>query len=171
MKIVEKGEFMNAYYHEFAVGFNFWMVFFIVVVILMAVLGTKQYRRLRRQVVEQFSKKKLMVVAAVLALIFGCMLVVESRDGIVQHLDNGLAANESPLISVLGAPLVVAFAVLIAWSVFYLTGLVAGLAKAGWLYLQMENNSQGYDVRQIRRNQARARADRRQQEWQNSRKR
>lgn len=163
----EKGEFMNAYYHEFAVGFNFWMIFAVVAVVLMAMLGTKQYRRLRRQVVQQFPEKKLMVVAAVLAILFGLMLTIESSAGIIQHLDNGLASNESPLMSVLGLPLVVFFAAVTAGAIFFLVGYIAGLAKAGWLYLQMENNNQRYDIRQVKRSQARERS-RAQQEWRNS---
>ena len=150
---------MNAYYHEFvprAPWMHLYCWFFIGMILIMVLAGSRQWRRLRRQVIRQYDNKPLMVVAAALAFVFACMFVTESHDGIVQYFANGTMANESVALTA-GFGLVGSWllSATVAWLVLYEVGRIAGNAKAGRLYIQLEEFQQEQEVKEIRRRQAR----------------
>lgn len=131
---------MNSYQHEFSVGFNFWMIFIILMVGVMILLGLMQHRwHTRYRTKQVFGDLLFVVVAVVAGIILAAMLVVESRDGITQALDNNIPSDEYAWQSVL----MMLPAALVAGGVFaavlYAIGRVVALMKLGWLHREMGN--------------------------------
>ena len=129
---------MNSYYHGLEVGFNFWMVFVGVMIGVMIVMGLKQYRRSRRQAVQVFDDRLFALVAVVAAIVLAIWLIVESGDGIIQWLDNGISADAYAWQSVIGMPFMAVCAASIFAVVLYAIGWTVGLAKLGHLHKELE---------------------------------
>ena len=144
---------MNAYYHEFSIGFNLWMVFLLVAILLMAVLGTRQYARVRGQIVKKFDSGLLVRVSAVMAVVLGFMITAESSSGIIQFMDNHIDAATDASWSLISLPFVVLSAALVIGIILYFVGYVAGLAKAGLLFTELEYLGKEYSARQVRKRQ------------------
>ncbi len=121
------------YYHEIVVGFNWWMVLVPLFAVIEAIIGWRSFalrggeiRRVRHQKLVDYS-------SAMFAIIVAALLLIESADGIVQWLDNGTPAGDSPLWNVGMAPFVALFAGLLYWGVLVGVGRLFSLAKAGQL--------------------------------------
>lgn len=83
---------MSRYYHDFYIGFNIWMAVAPLFIMFAAFVGLKTVNNKNwEKVMNYFSKPA--------AALFGILLFVESRDGIIQYFDNGLSEGESGVIS------------------------------------------------------------------------
>lgn len=143
---------MNPFYHEFTIGFNFWMIYVVVAVVVAAFVGVKNYRLEKREIVKNWSDKQLAYITMTLTVVFVVMLVVESMDGIVQYSDNHLAVGEPGALSLLvGAPMIILFSAAVFWAVLCLVVYIAGLARVGWLY----NRAQEARLREAQRERER----------------
>lgn len=116
---------MSSYYHQFTPGWNWYYLFAGVSLLLAVLLGIRQVKfdqkRLKLAYVRDDVSDPVMGVLSVIdAVIFGIMLWVESEHGILQWLDNGLTAKDSPAWSVLlFGPAVIAAAFMYGALVFY----------------------------------------------------
>ena len=129
---------MNSYQHEFSVGFNFWMVFIILMVGVVILLGLMQHRwHTRYRTKQMFGDTLFVAVAVVAGIILAVLLVIESRDGITQALDNNIPGDEYAWQSVvMMMPVALAIGGAFA-AVLYVIGRVVALMKLGWLHKEM----------------------------------
>ncbi|MBO7132342.1 hypothetical protein J6V85_03770 [Candidatus Saccharibacteria bacterium] len=126
---------MNAYYHEFAVGFNWWMVIGAMMVVSMVLLGVyRYYLNSEVRVIRRFEDKLISIIAAFEAAIFGFLLFVESRDGIIQYFDNGLTEFDSPIWSIILMPFVIIFAAIFFFVILFGVCKIASWARKGYIY-------------------------------------
>ena len=116
---------MNRYYHEFQVGFNFWMIAMVVAAIVMIVLGISQYRRVGCKVVKQFEDKGLVTISGIMTLIVGVMVTAESSAGILQWLDNHLDSKTDAAWSLIALPVVLILIAVVMWAILYGIGWLA----------------------------------------------
>lgn len=100
---------MNTYYHDFTIGFNFWMVFLVIGGIIMVIISKNFYvvdfRENGRPFVRgRYESKKINsninVTALVMAIAFEIMFGLESWRGLIQFFDNNLAKNDDPMWSI-----------------------------------------------------------------------
>lgn len=123
---------MSEYYHEFEVGFNWWMVTAPLFAVAMIALGMSLYHMKERDgrliIYRNLNDNILYVAGIVFAVVIGVQLIVESGNGIIQYFDNGLGRYESPVWSVVGLAMAVPCVVLL-YGV-----LIIGLGKVGtWI--------------------------------------
>ena len=93
----------NEFYHAFLVGFNWWMVAGMTLFILAIVLGTKRPVLSDGKVKNRFRAELLSLYAAVAAILWGMLFVLESHRGILQFFDNIAARDDHPLYAMLAA--------------------------------------------------------------------
>ena len=101
----------NPFDHAFTPGFNWWYVMAVLGIIAIALVGWNKYYVhiecvYRRRLAKHYNDKFISFVSTLITIIIMVMVYKESVSGIIQFLDNGLAADESPVYSVLGAPFV-----------------------------------------------------------------
>ena len=149
---------MNAYYHEFSVGFNWWMVAMILFAVIAIVFGIGQ-TYLKRVVREQkiiwklryrYNDLLFMLLGVVAAIVITIMLFVESFDGVIQSFDNSLGRYESPVWSLILAPGAIVFVGAVFGCLIDLLAIVASKTKVAvqkfyWKYLR-------YYVKKVKRN-------------------
>ncbi|MBQ3473981.1 hypothetical protein IJH72_02345 [Candidatus Saccharibacteria bacterium] len=128
---------MNAYYYE---GFkpeifsNVWAFFAIAMFIAMVALGVMQYYMTPKLGIRRrYNERMFAFVASIGAIIFGVLLFVESSDGIIQMFDNKLLAGESPLWSVIWAPISILGAAIVFFGVLYGLAVWASWTREGYL--------------------------------------
>lgn len=139
MKNVEEGAVVSYYYYYGTeITFNYWMVVAPVGLALVILLGLKQYDWWQGNIVRVFENIWYERFAVVVSIVILIMLMVESGDGIIQYLDNRMAASGYSAAyawqSVLAMPFVAMIPASIYGAMLYFVGRLAGLAKAGWLY-------------------------------------
>lgn len=120
-------------------GFNSWVILIAVAVVAMALLGFLQYALVRKTggryvIKKQFNDIIIKSANIALTVIFIILLTNDSWRGIIQMLDNHLAATDSPVWSIILFPIVVfAIAGLFA-AICHIVEKIASLAKIGLLY-------------------------------------
>ena len=126
---------MNAYYHTFSIGFNFWMVVAPLLMVAMVVFEARSYRLFLKSlsIYRTHSDKATLMLSGLFTLLVTTMVVAESSDGIIQIFHNGLEKYESPFWSYLGLTLVVAMVFIVYWVALFFAGKVAAYAKLGYL--------------------------------------
>lgn len=127
------------YYHGLQMGFCAWMVLAPLMLVAVALVGTRQYDWYNGYIARVFDSAWYWRVAIVVTIVMELLLVIESSgDAIIQMLDARMLAAGYPESylwqSVAGMPLVALLPASAYGIIFYLTGRIAGLAKAGWLY-------------------------------------
>ena len=126
------------YYYGTEITFNCWMVVAPVGLILVILLGLRQYDWWQGNIAKVFGNAWYERFAVAMSIIIMLMLMVESGDGIIQYLDNQMAAGGYSAAyawqSVFEMPFVAMMLAAIYGAVLYLVGRLAGLVKAGWLY-------------------------------------
>lgn len=124
---------MNAYYHEFQVGFNCWMVIAPLLVVVAIVVGFAQtyLKKVPKgyKLRFRYNENMFLFVAVLSAVIFGVLLFLESSDGIVQYFDNHLGQYESPVWSLFLAPFAMLFASALFGVVVFFAGIGASIVK------------------------------------------
>ena len=135
------------FYHQFSVGFNWWMVLAPLFVVLEAVIGWRSFA-LRGGEIRRVRHKKLVdYTSAMFAIVVAALVLIESADGIVQLLDNRTVAGESPIWNVGAVPFVALFVGFFYWGVLVGIGRLFSLAKAGRL---LERQHQHRKVRRTK---------------------
>lgn len=125
---------MNQYYHEFVLGWNWWMLEAFIMVVFMVFLGIKQYYMTSDLKIRgRYNEKLFALVATVGAIIFGLMVFFESADGVIQYFDNHLSAGESAVWSLIFAPFAIIFASLLFFLALYGIAVLASWAREGYL--------------------------------------
>ncbi len=113
---------MNAYYHEFLPGFNYWYIGLPVALLLIAFLAYHGVGLKHGKIKTSFFGKLGVALMLLSTAAFPLALIFESGAGIVQVFDNRLRANDSPVYSLFFAGLAIAFLAivyfLIARSIF-----------------------------------------------------
>ena len=122
----------NEYYHAFQVGFNWWMIVMAIAIAVMIFLGKEQYEERGSRIRRIYGEKLLSIVAAVWAVVWTVMVAIESISGVIQLFDNSLA-GDSPVYSVLFAPIAIGMAGLLFWLILLYIGKIAGWAYLGYL--------------------------------------
>ena len=131
--------YKNAYYHNFTIGFNWWMVVAVVLVGLAIFVGIKMYKAIDgRRIRKVFNDKLFVLISAVSGVVMMLMLFIESWDGILQYLLNSLRFNESPALAVICAVMAIFFASFFFALIIYLVLLVSGWARFGYLHDKMK---------------------------------
>lgn len=96
---------MNKYYHDFSIGFNWWMVLLVVSVVVMIIVGRSQYELRRRdgklRIFKMFSSKRYYLIVSLLTVAFTVLFLKESWRGVIQMFDNSLSYTDSPVYSLL----------------------------------------------------------------------
>lgn len=146
---------MNAYYHSFEIGFNFWMVFVFVALLVMGALGAFTYKWAKPEPVRVVSDRVVKRLVAVLSVIFCILLFVESMDGIIQALDNHLDAHISAAWSIIVFPFAMIFIIVVFAALLYVVYYAASLIKLGRLYEQMRVQRERREYREAKRLAAR----------------
>jgi hypothetical protein len=119
---------MNEYYHAFKVGFNWWEVVAVVFAILMLIIGwTTLYVRTDGKI--RRSHRLVLMAPIVFGVILTVLLGVESGKGILQFLDNSLAANDSAVWSLILWPFALLFAGALLVVALYIVGFIACFVK------------------------------------------
>lgn len=125
---------MNPYYHEFSVGFNWWMVVGAIMVIVAIIAGVMQsYLTAGLKIKRRYNERLFALISTFGAIVFGIMLFFESGDGILQWLDNHLSLHESGALSLFFfGPALVGVAIFF-FSILYGVANFASWTKEGFL--------------------------------------
>lgn len=91
---------MSRYYHEFHVGFNWWMVFVPAAFVLVGVMGWFSAYLDRHGRVKSFSDDSLTFLSVLIGLGLPVLLFRESIAGIIQLFDNMLSGSDSAMWSI-----------------------------------------------------------------------
>lgn len=127
---------MNAYYHAFTPGFNFWYLAAPLFAVIVAIIGARVYymdgdsKKIYRR---RYNGLLCFTLSIVFAIAIAFMIGSESFRGIVQYFDNGLERFESPVWSLVGAGMTVAMFSILYAGLLILIGRVAAWAKHGYL--------------------------------------
>lgn len=127
---------MNAYYHAFTPGFNFWYVLAPLFAVVVATIGARVYymdndsKKIYRR---RYNGLLVCISSIVFTIVIAVMIGNESFRGIVQYFDNGLDRFESPVWSLVGAGMAVAMFSTLYAGLLVLIGRVAAWAKHGYL--------------------------------------
>ena len=118
----------NPFYHAFTPGFNWWYVVAILGIIVVALVGWNKYyiyaeHAYRKDLFRRYNNKFIGLVSTFFTIVVMIMVCIESADGIVQFLNNGLEVNESPAWSVIVAPFVLIGVAGLYWTVLEYVGL------------------------------------------------
>ena len=128
---------MSDYYHEFTVGFNWWMITMPLFAIAMVALGASLYRMKERNgrliICKNWSDAVLYIASTLFALIAMIMLVIESGNGIVQYFDNGLGRYESPVGSLIEMAIAIQCVTFLYWGLLIAVGQIGKWARLGYL--------------------------------------
>ncbi len=125
---------MSRYYHEFTVGWNWWMLAASIMVGLMVVLGVMQhYMTSDLKIKGRYNEKLFAFAATVFAIIFGLMVFIESYDGTVQWFDNRLSKGESGILSFGFAGFAIIGASLIFFALLYGIAVLTSWTREGYL--------------------------------------
>lgn len=126
---------MNAYYHEFSVGFNWWFVVGPLMVLMMAVIGSTRYalddysKRIRRR------GKGFDVMVKMVAIVFDVLLHImifkESVTGLFQWLVNHVDGD--PIWALILAPVVLTGTSAAVYCVLYTFARLGEWTKHGYL--------------------------------------
>ncbi len=123
----QKGRKMSQGFYEFTIGINVWTVYAVVAAIILAVMGLFRYEQSGyngMEVSPKLSRRTIVYVIAVLTTLLFIML----------------AANMTFDVSPFGFIFLVLVCIL--FGVFlYFVAYVASLAKAGWLYLNIQQKT------------------------------
>lgn len=136
---------MNAYYHEFSISFNWWMVFAIGMLVFSILVGIFQTKVVRKTVakkdgiktryyhkyhyIERFNDNIFIILGVLSGIIFMVMLFVESADGIIQFFDNSLGKFDSPVWSLIETGVSVPIVSTIFGIIITFVGAFANIAK------------------------------------------
>ena len=124
----------NSLYHEFSIGFNWWMVVLAVALVVMVVVGLSQVVLSKNLKLRwRFNNRLIIFISSIFSIIFTVLLFVESSAGIIQVLDNNLAANDSPAWSILLMPGAIIVAGGICFALLYFVGETAAFYREGFL--------------------------------------
>lgn len=113
---------MNSFYHAFSIGFNWWFVMLPLQVVMMVWFGAS-CRKFNWKTGKIMRRDKKGTIASLLALAMDIILIIaivlESSAGIIQVIDNHLAATDDPMWSlILFALSITAFAFLMYYVFF-----------------------------------------------------
>lgn len=122
---------MNAFYHSFEPGFNWWYVVAPVLFVLCVFYGSKRSRLSDegKLMVRRNHYYRLAALAIVAGLVIGWMVVSESWYGLVQTFDNKLGKYESGIVSTIEAGIAVVCLVVFYGLACYFGGVIASKVK------------------------------------------
>ena len=113
---------MNSYYHAFQIGFNFYYIWAVISVLISVGIGLCQFQVKRGRIRKLFSNKVFILFSALTSLVFAILFVKESTRGMIQFLDNGLTASESPMWSIFVLPVIIIIVVIAFGAIIYYVG-------------------------------------------------
>ena len=121
-------------------GFNLWKVAIIIAIVVIALVGTRRYYLARpRQVGEAFGLRTVRWASAWMAAIIAVMLYAESFDDVLARVDaQAIKIGQDLIFSPSIAAIDIIIGACLLWAGLVVVGYVAGLAKAGWLYTDIE---------------------------------
>lgn len=119
----------NPYYHSFIPGFNAWYIVAVLGVILIAVVGYNMYYVHSGCMFKRYNRRFIGFMSFVFTAILMVMVVKESWRGLVQFLDNGLAYDDSPAWTMIGAPVALMILAGVYWSLLDHVGRRVALKK------------------------------------------
>lgn len=149
---------MNAYFNELTTpGFNAWYIAAVVFVLIMVLLGVKRYRLTSNHRNPKIKVKKRLnderfvgAIAGIFAVIIMIMIVNESYNWIIQWNDNNLGLNESPVWSLIFAPVEVAVLGFFYWGILLLAFNISSWARHGYLWQKKQDLLQEEEQRQAK---------------------
>ena len=140
------------YYHNFTIGFNWWMLYLPLTLIVMTVVGRMANYHLtivadpdlegydginpsllpdefKAIKVEVDGKRLIDLAGWLLAVVFAIMLIIESLDGIIQFFDNQMIAGDDEAWSIVLAIVAVAISMCLHKYLLSLVRYKAGAEK------------------------------------------
>lgn len=125
--IKKKGGNEMYHHYNFMVGFDLWMLWFVISFAIMAWLCWTQYKLNVSEagvwVCQDLDDSVPPAMETVFTVIFGILFSTESWRGIIQFLDNHASPEDSPVWSLILAPFVIAFAILIYCALMHMMRL------------------------------------------------
>ena len=118
--------FLNSYYHEFSIGFNWYYIVAPVLAILIGVIGYHGHLFDRKRKKHMYFRSWVIPTTSMIFTIIVMALVMkESQHGIVQVFDNNLGKYESPSSSWVKAFLILFISGFMYWAALTTLGSVA----------------------------------------------
>ena len=121
----------NEFYHAFTIGFNWYMLVGVVMLLGAIIIGSKRPKNCGGRIKLQFGKAYLTTYAAVCAMLWGVLFVVESHRGVLQFFDNTAAPNDHPLYAMLLAGCAYVLVPTMFGFILYVTECIAHWAALG----------------------------------------